>query len=321
LILLSIPFAYSATGTSKLIINQTVFNLTPGQKTNEKFQLILSSGSTWGTSIDVSPSVTGISIIFNPSTGDPTFSGTLTISVGSDVKPGEYKFNVSATGDDPTTSPITIIVYVTSPEVTTTSLPYQTTSNHTSTTTSPEVTTMPKTQNNYFSYVIIVMILLAIIIGGSLYFTKGSSASKFTITGLSIVSVILSLYLIVADSTLRNFASIHYYLLILYTILLIVLNPTMYVVKSKTSYTILGIISGLFFIGMLIDSLMGMPLSSLNNVGSSFSLNYFYGFGKNNLSNFSISFTFSALLILTFLIFIISIINITKQSSINSVTK
>ena len=72
---------------------------------------------------------------------------------------------------------------------------------------------------------------------------------------------------------------------------------------------------------MLIDSLMGMPLSSLNNVGSSFSLNYFYGFGKNNLSNFSISFTFSALLILTFLIFIISIINITKQSSINSVTK
>lgn len=300
MILLSIPFAYSATGTSKLIINQTIFNLTPGQKTNEKFQLILSSGSTWGTSIDVSPSVTGISIIFNPSTGDPTFSGTLTISVGSNVKPGEYKFNVSATGDDPTTSPITIIVYVTSPEVTTT----------------------PKTQTNYFSYVIIVMILLAIIIGGSLYFTKGSSVSKFTITGLSIVSVILSLYLIVADSTLRNFASIHYYLLILYTVLLIVLNPTMYVVKSKTSYTILGIISGLFFIGMLIDSLMGMPLSSLNNVGSSFSLNYFYGFGRNNLSNFSISFTFSALLILTFLIFIISIINITKpKGSINSITK
>ena len=319
LLLFSMPFAYSKSGTSKFIINQTTFNLTPGQKISEEFQLILSSGSTWGTSIVVSPSITGISIIFNPSSGDPTFSGTLTISVSNNTKPGEYIFNVSATGDVPTTSPTTIIVYVSSPAVTITTTttmtsPPQTTS-YTSPTTQTGVTSTSQKHNNYFSYVIIIMILLAIIIGSSLYYTKGLKANKFAITGLSVISVILSLYLIVADSTLRNFATIHYYLLIIYTIVLIALNPIMYITKEEISFTLFSIITGLFFIGMLIDSLMGMPFSSLENVGSGFSLNYFYGFGMNGLSNFSISFVFSSLLIVTFLILIIGIISVVKSKN------
>ncbi|AFZ69910.1 hypothetical protein Calag_0122 [Caldisphaera lagunensis DSM 15908] len=321
LILLAIPIAFSASGTSKFIINQTTFNITPGKSVSEKFQLVLSSGTTWGTDIAVSPSVSGISITFNPSSGDPTFSGSFTISVSNNAKPGKYVFNVSATGDDPTTSPTSIIVYVSSPAISTTTTTTTTSTSSTTTTTTSTPTPVTTTtttsttkQGNYFVYVIAVLVILAIIIGGVLYYSKSANSVKYAVSSFSILSILISLYLIFFDSTLRSFASIHYYLLIIYTIILILINPLIYGKRLNIIYPIQAIISAIFFIGMLLDSLLGMPLSSIGDAGSSFSMNYFFGFGANSVSTFPISFSFSFLLILTFLILISSIIGIFKKN-------
>ncbi|MCW1311752.1 MAG: hypothetical protein QXJ93_02780, partial [Candidatus Rehaiarchaeum fermentans] len=81
ILLFSIVYAANGIGTSSISLTSYSVNLTGGQSANIGFTISLASGNTWGTYINISPANSPISIIANPSEGDPTFSGNLIISV------------------------------------------------------------------------------------------------------------------------------------------------------------------------------------------------------------------------------------------------
>jgi hypothetical protein len=91
--------AYGATGTSVIEVSSSM-TITAGGSAAVSYTVKLSSGTTWGTNLAYkSPS--GISAAFSVPSGDPTFSGKMTVSVASSVSPGTYILTLYATGDDP----------------------------------------------------------------------------------------------------------------------------------------------------------------------------------------------------------------------------
>ncbi|MEM3841210.1 MAG: hypothetical protein QXN59_00740 [Candidatus Micrarchaeaceae archaeon] len=83
-------------------------SVTAGGSATIYYTVKLSSGTTWGTSISASNaaalSADGISLSFNNSYGNPTYSGTMTISTSSSTAPGTYSIDLAATGDDPSST-------------------------------------------------------------------------------------------------------------------------------------------------------------------------------------------------------------------------
>ncbi len=92
--------AFASTGSSTVIITPSELNITAGQSAVANFTVKLTTGTTWGTSLAYN-SPTGITLTFNPNTGDPTFSGKVDVSVAQTVAAGSYVVKVYATGDDP----------------------------------------------------------------------------------------------------------------------------------------------------------------------------------------------------------------------------
>ena len=68
------------------------------------YSINLSSGSTWGSTVNITNAAylqsKGISIKLSDATGDPTFSGYAQI-ISKGASPGRYNASVSVTGDDP----------------------------------------------------------------------------------------------------------------------------------------------------------------------------------------------------------------------------
>ena len=73
-------------------------------------------GNTWGTTTNIANagqlSAEGITASVSKSYADPTYSGTLTISVSSNVASGTYTVKLNATGDDPSSNTATVSVFV-----------------------------------------------------------------------------------------------------------------------------------------------------------------------------------------------------------------
>jgi len=103
-------------GTSSISLSQNSVKITSGGSQSLDYSVNLASGSTWGTTIAVANpaklSSEGISVALSNTYADPTYSGTLTVSVSASSAPGTYAVVLSATGDDPSTSNTTLAVYV-----------------------------------------------------------------------------------------------------------------------------------------------------------------------------------------------------------------
>ena len=112
--LLPYGFAANGIGTSNIIVNQNSIILNAGNSTSVNYNVLLASGNTWGTTISANNSAMlakdGITLFFNKSYGDPTFSGTLKIIASNTAIAGNYVTALYATGDDPTTS--NVILYI-----------------------------------------------------------------------------------------------------------------------------------------------------------------------------------------------------------------
>ncbi len=92
------------TGTSALTFEPKSLTVQQGKAASVKVTVTLSSGKTWATNLRVSDVPAGVTINFEPASGDPTFTSTMTVKAASTAKPGTYAVKVQATGDDP--SPI-----------------------------------------------------------------------------------------------------------------------------------------------------------------------------------------------------------------------
>jgi nitrate/nitrite transporter NarK len=76
--------------------------------------------------------------------------------------------------------------------------------------------------------------------------------------------------------------------------------------KDKLKETArMGLAYGSIFmsIAMILDAALGLPLSSISNVGGSIGFNYLFGFGINSPSTLAVSLAFSLLLIFNGLVF------------------
>ncbi|WP_161939669.1 hypothetical protein [Picrophilus oshimae] len=93
-------YSPDAIGSSRIIVSESVLNVTAGSSIYDNYTVRLVSGTTWGTYINYK-TVNGISVSFSNSGGDPTYTGTMNIHVSGNVSPGSYIISLYATGDDP----------------------------------------------------------------------------------------------------------------------------------------------------------------------------------------------------------------------------
>jgi hypothetical protein len=305
-------YGYGSSGTSQVIVNETNVTLPPGGSITLSFEVKLVSGTTWGTQVQVSTSSSYVSASASPSSGDPTFSGTLTIKVSPSAPPGTYEVNVSATGDDPSEAPAVIYVVVESTTTTTsTSTPTTTTTSTTtatpvSTTTSQlpstVTTTVTTTTTTTVSsgvgaaplaaFIAVVIISVALVVGlGALGVRRAGPA-------VAIATVVPSAYLLAYDGALRTMAPLHYYLLAAYAAFNVVVGAAALLRPVKPLHVAIAAISGLMVLAMILDAVLGLPLSSvhLSAIGA---IDYFFGMGAAPLSSLGITLSFTSLMLLS----------------------
>lgn len=277
-------------GTSKVTLTQYSVNISQGSSADIGFTISLFNGSYWGTSLAESPSSSYISFTPSVSNSDPTYSGTLTISVAKGTPIGTYKFNVSATGDDPSIAPVQLTVNV-----------LNSTKSTPPSVTPPVVSTSKPT--NYFAYVgsiflAAVVVLLGLGLSMKRKFVK---AANYAMLGSIVLSLAAAVYLLAYDSILRISGMLHYDILIVFFILTIILAYLVYGNKKmhRNALLILGSLSLLFVLAMFLDAILGLPLTQVSG-SLSFGFNYLFGFGAANTSSlYGTSFAFSLLLIST----------------------
>lgn len=88
-------------GTSTLSFDPQSLMVQQGGSASARVTVRLASGQSWGTNLQATDVPAGVTVIFDPASGDPTFASTMTVKATSGAKPGAYMVRVQATGDDP----------------------------------------------------------------------------------------------------------------------------------------------------------------------------------------------------------------------------
>ena len=95
-------------GSSSIHLGYANAALAAGKSISVPYAVTLASGSTWGTTLAVSNtsylSSHGISASLSDTYGDPTYTGSMSITLSNSVPAGTYNITLSATGDDPSQS-------------------------------------------------------------------------------------------------------------------------------------------------------------------------------------------------------------------------
>ena len=90
-------------GTSTLSFDPQSLTVRQGASASAKVTVKLASGKTWGTKLGARALPAGMTVSFDPASGDPPFTATMTVNAKS-AAPGAYTIRVQATGDDPSPS-------------------------------------------------------------------------------------------------------------------------------------------------------------------------------------------------------------------------
>ncbi len=168
-----IAFAQYGYGTSSISLNTSSTAIAQGSSGSVSYTVNLASGSTWGTTISVTNlsnlTSSGISITLSKTYADPPYSGTATITVSQSTAPGNYNIVFAATGDDPSSSPSTLVLTVTGKATTTapasTTAPATSTAPSTSTpSTAPTTISAPPASSSGSTTEIIAGVVIAVII-------------------------------------------------------------------------------------------------------------------------------------------------------------
>ena len=89
------------TNASTLTFEPKSLTVQPGKAASAKVTVTLSSGKAKGATLRVSDVPGGVIISFDPASGEPTFTSTMTVKAGSTAAPGTYTVKVQAAGDAP----------------------------------------------------------------------------------------------------------------------------------------------------------------------------------------------------------------------------
>ena len=134
----------TAIGTSSISIAYANTSIYQGKSTSIPYVVKLASGSTWGTTLNVVDlsylNYAGITVSLSTSYGEPTYTGSMSISISSSTIPGNYNITLNATGDDPSQNNAVLRLTVLKPA--------NTTSSSTSTNSTTANTTVPKTNSS-----------------------------------------------------------------------------------------------------------------------------------------------------------------------------
>jgi len=98
---LALGYAGGGMGTSTLSFDPQRIAVQQGGAASAKVTVTLASGGSWGTNLGVTGVPTGVTISFDPASGDPTFTSTMTVKAAPAAESGTYAVKVQATGDDP----------------------------------------------------------------------------------------------------------------------------------------------------------------------------------------------------------------------------
>ncbi len=105
-------------GTSSISLNPSAGSVAAGSSASTAYTVSLATGNTWGTTLSVQDSAAlssdGITVSISNPSGEPPFSGTATISTSASTAAGSYNVTFVATEDDPSSSPSTYTLRVTS---------------------------------------------------------------------------------------------------------------------------------------------------------------------------------------------------------------
>ncbi|MDE1825595.1 MAG: hypothetical protein KGH61_04410 [Candidatus Micrarchaeota archaeon] len=117
------PLVYAfGYGTSSISFAQGSLNLMAGASGSVGYTVNLASGSTWGTDFVIADqsqlASEGIMVRASAASGDPPYSGTLSVSLGSGVSAGKYSIVAMATGDDPSSGNATLTLNVAAAQTT-----------------------------------------------------------------------------------------------------------------------------------------------------------------------------------------------------------
>lgn len=109
-------------GTSSISFSPSSGSITAGGSMAASYTVGLASGGTWGTNMVLQDSAAlssnGINVTLSNPSGDPPFSGTITITASNSAPSGTYVIEFAATGDDPSASPAAFQLGVTAPNMT-----------------------------------------------------------------------------------------------------------------------------------------------------------------------------------------------------------
>ena len=101
-------------GTSSISLANSSVSLPPGGSAAVGYTVNLPSGNTWGTTLNVvnaaQLSAQGITVVASNPSGNPPYSGRLTIPAAASAKAGSYSVVLNVTGDDPSTSNATLTI-------------------------------------------------------------------------------------------------------------------------------------------------------------------------------------------------------------------
>jgi hypothetical protein len=209
LLMVNIASAYGY-GTSSISLGSYSASITSGASTSTSYTVNLASGSTWGTTLSVvnnnQLASQGVMVSLSNPSGDPPYSGTMTIQTSSTTAAGSYTITLTATGDDPSTSDANFALTVSSAQQTTAATTAPTTAGQNQTTipTTVPQTTLPSTtvpsyttiSQNYYgssagslpleSSAAIVVIILAALYG---LFVWKSMLTRLVVIGTALILI------------------------------------------------------------------------------------------------------------------------------------
>ncbi len=121
LLFAGIAFAQNGYGTSAIVLSKGYLNVTAGGSASVNYAVNLASGSTWGTTLVVTNAAQlqqqGITFAISNPSGDPPFTGLLTVITSTTTGSRVYSVKLAATGDDPSLVNAVLNVSVTGTQV------------------------------------------------------------------------------------------------------------------------------------------------------------------------------------------------------------
>ncbi len=289
-------------GTSRITLQK--YNASVGSlgSLSISYTVSIASGSTWGTDLNVvnaaSLSADKIHISITNNGGDPPFSGLLEIS-SNGAKPGKYSVLINATGDDPSVSSVVLSLLVTN-------------STGSASTSGNVLNATGLNPGGYaskggYSIIYVVIGLLLLIIPIPVFAAvKKLGAANIIIKASLAIEIIAGAYLIFFDQYLRDLGSMHWYLLIVYTLLNLFFLLEYGKRKKLGALSIkqmMEIIPAIMAFMIIVDAAFNLPLSQAAGTSG---WAYLFGFGTNQISAFMPSIGTSVLLFLSVLIALLS---------------